>query len=106
MALMENGLVVSGKRPLLRLLLPGSFPLRKVLFLFFHISVHNFRDGIHAKSAGDPKLGMVSITLEYCILLYLASYCCSFLCFLYHLLDEDCSPNEYSYTKASKVWGM
>lgn len=46
MALMENGLVVPGRRPLLRLLLLGSFPLRKVLFLFSHISVHNFRDGI------------------------------------------------------------
>jgi hypothetical protein len=45
------------------------------------------------QSAGEPKLGMVSITLGYCILLYLASYCCSFLRLLYNLLDEDCYPN-------------
>ena len=61
---------------------------------------------LSTQSAGEPKLGMVSITLGYCILLYLALYCCSFLRFLYHLLDEDCSPNEDSYTKASKVLGM
>ena len=45
------------------------------------------------KMTENQKLGLVSITLGYCILLYLASYCCSFLRLLYHLLDEDCSPN-------------
>ena len=30
---------------------------------------------------------------------------CSFLRFLYHLLDEEYSPNEESYTKARKVLG-
>src|SRR5205807_9571476 len=62
---------------------------------------------LSTQSAGEPKRGMASsITLGYCILLYVASYCCSFLRLLYDLLDEDCSPNEYSYTKASKVLGM
>jgi hypothetical protein len=48
---------------------------------------------LSTQSAGEPKLGMVSITLGYCILLYLAAYCCSFLRLLYNLLDEDCYPN-------------